>query len=363
MVEHSETSAPGAGVETETRSILFMDLAGWSNLTPIQICTYLQHALPRVADIIQTKFKASHLNTWGDALVATFSSAREAAECALDIRDHFRRATEADGIPAGLTPRLSLHLGEVIVAHNPLLGHTDIFGEAVHLAARLEPVTPHGIVYCTEIFASVLMTIKGLGPVAHRIGSLDLPKNFGTVVAFAVTGPGEPPPAPPEKGNPTQDAPPTEVSSRLTDHVQLAADQRSFEALQAIIDSDWMVSWEDRQARNPQYVFEDVTERFSAYQYESKKPERQFFSETLRLAHEAFLASLQRFMSGIARIMVPEPGGSALVIRTKAEGHGRWIKDYDERYRQEVTEVVKLTNNVCTAWQTFMKLAAVTFLA
>lgn len=122
------------------------------------------------------------------------------------------------------------------------------------------------------------------------------------------------------------DAPPTEVSPRLTDPAQLAADQRSFEALQAIIDSDWMVSWEDKQARNPQYVWDDVTERFLAYQYESKKPEQTFFSETLRPAHEAFLASLQSFMSGIALIMIPEPGVSAFVIRTKAEGHGRWIK-------------------------------------
>ncbi len=192
---------------TETLSILFLDLAGWSRLSTPQIVAYLEKALPKLADKIGG-FNSTHLNTWGDAVVATFSSSTEAANCALDIRDFFRRAAESEGVPPGLTPRISLHVGDAIIAHNPILGREDIFGEAVHLAARLEPVTPRGHVFCTEQFANALRGLKGVAPVAHDLGELDLPKRFGSIRVFAVTGPNEDAPARPPAPAP---APPTAV--------------------------------------------------------------------------------------------------------------------------------------------------------
>lgn len=177
----------------ETLSILFMDLAGWSSLSSPQIVTYLEKALPKLAQKIGG-FNSTHLNTWGDAVVATFSSSSEAANCALDIRDFFRRVPEGHGVPPGLTPRISLHVGDTIIAHNPILDREDTFGEAVHLAARLEPVTARGQVFCTEEFANSLRRVKGLAPVAHVLGEVDLPKRFGTIKVFAVLGPNEDPP-------------------------------------------------------------------------------------------------------------------------------------------------------------------------
>lgn len=220
----TQSSAPPKGTmqptcSTTTLNILFMDLAGWSKLSTVQVTGYLQKALPKLADRVKV-FHATHQNTWGDALVTTFGSAVDAANCALDIRDFFRRASEAEGVPKGLTPRVSLHVGEVILAYNPLVNREDTFGEAVHLAARLEPVTPHGQVYCTEEFAKSLKAVAGAGPVAHAMGEVDLPKAFGRVMVFAVTGPNEdPPPAPAASGGPqpasAHSAPaPSEVGAR-----------------------------------------------------------------------------------------------------------------------------------------------------
>lgn len=180
---------------TETRSILFMDLAGWSKLRAPQLSAYLERALPKL-DVLVKGYGAQHINTWGDALVATFGSSKEAAECALDVRDFFRRTPETEGVPSGLIPRIALHVGEVIIAHNPLLARTDVFGDAVHLAARLEPVTGTGEVYCTAEFGTALDAIRGMGPCAHPIGEVELPKAFGLVRVFAVTWPNEPSPAP-----------------------------------------------------------------------------------------------------------------------------------------------------------------------
>jgi class 3 adenylate cyclase len=177
-------------LKTETLSILFMDLSGWSKLRPPQITTYLEKALPKLDSLVR-RHGAQHINTWGDALVVTFGSARDAAECALDIRDFFRRTPETEGIPAGLSPRIALHVGEVINAYNPLIKRSDVFGHAVHLAARLEPVTAKGQVFCTAEFAAALEGIKGMGAAAHAVGKVQLPKDFGEVEVFAVVGPGE----------------------------------------------------------------------------------------------------------------------------------------------------------------------------
>jgi len=183
-------------LSTRTLNILFMDLSGWSKLTGLQLAGYLEKALPELDKLVK-RHAAAHVNTWGDALIATFGSAKDTAECALDIRDFFRRTPESGGIPKGLAPRVAMHVGEAFIAYNPLLGRTDIFGHAVHLAARLEPVAGKGELACTKEFAVALDAIKGFGPVAHPRGTIELPKGFGRIEIFAVTGPGEDaPPAP-----------------------------------------------------------------------------------------------------------------------------------------------------------------------
>src|ERR1041385_661828 len=52
-------SAPPKELTTETRSILFMDLTGWSKLAPTQLANYLEKALPRL-DARVKGHKAQH---------------------------------------------------------------------------------------------------------------------------------------------------------------------------------------------------------------------------------------------------------------------------------------------------------------
>jgi class 3 adenylate cyclase len=173
-----------------TLSILFMDLSGWSKLKPKDIHAYISNALPKLAGIV-AKHERLHQNTWGDALVVTFDSTARAAECALDLRDFFRRTPDIDGVPEGLIPRIALHVGEVIIATNPLRGAEDIFGDAVHRAARLEPATDVGTVFCTETFAKALAEVRGCAAQAHYVCEIELPKGFGRERAHVVLGPNE----------------------------------------------------------------------------------------------------------------------------------------------------------------------------
>lgn len=146
--------------------------------------------MPRIAkELVGHDF----LNTWGDAIVATFPSAKSAAESALKMRDFFERALPRDGIPKGLACRIALHQGEVIVCTNTLLEREDVFGEAVHVAARLEPVTAPGQVYCTGAFAHALDAVSNLAPRATSVGRLKLAKAFGEIEVFVATWPNEVP--------------------------------------------------------------------------------------------------------------------------------------------------------------------------
>lgn len=182
-------------METKTRSrnILFLDVSGWSKLGASEIQAYVTLAMPELAkEIIGSEF----LNTWGDAIVAIFESAKDAAESALRIRDFFRRGVRNKGISPGLTCRIALHQGEILLCPNSILKREDIFGEAVHVAARLEPATTPDHVFCTEAFARALGAVDGVAPKAYYFGPITLPKKFGTIKAHVVTWANEPSPIP-----------------------------------------------------------------------------------------------------------------------------------------------------------------------
>jgi class 3 adenylate cyclase len=169
-------------------SVLFLDVSGWTKLQPDQIHSYVENAMPRIAELLAP---AQIVNTWGDGIVATFDSATTAATTALEIRDLFRRSTSVDGIAPDLRARISLHLGDVLEMHNPITARRDIFGPAVHLAARLEPTTDPGKVFCTSRFADALGDVKTLAPKAEFVAKVKLPKDFGEVDVYSVRWPNE----------------------------------------------------------------------------------------------------------------------------------------------------------------------------
>lgn len=175
---------------TQTLSIMFIDLAGWSRLRLPQMESYWTQAFPEIARRIQ-QHRPVHANTWGDGVVATFKSVRTAAEAALDVRDFFRRATAEHGIPAGLVPRIALHRGDVLLVQNPLTERSDFLGPAVHVAARLEPKTEVGSVFCTASFKAGLDDLGEFAADAHAVGTIELAKGYGTCEVFEVRGPGE----------------------------------------------------------------------------------------------------------------------------------------------------------------------------
>jgi adenylate cyclase len=89
------------------------------------------------------------VKTIGDSFLVEFASALAATECAIEIQ---RRLAEVNKSPkdSRVMLRIGLHLGDVIRRGN------DIFGDAVNIASRIEPLAdPGGICVSEEVYSVI----------------------------------------------------------------------------------------------------------------------------------------------------------------------------------------------------------------
>jgi hypothetical protein len=78
------------------------------------------------------------VNTWGDAVIAEFASAVEAVRAAVNIQSDIESGNLEKPDGAKMRFRIGLNLGDVIVEG------TDIYGDGVNIAARLQAEAPAG---------------------------------------------------------------------------------------------------------------------------------------------------------------------------------------------------------------------------
>ena len=129
-----------AKVERKLAAILHADVAGYSRLMgEDEVGTH--QALVSCLETIE-KQVARHdgvvVNLAGDALLAEFSSAVNAVECAVDVQQELKALNESRLVERQLQFRIGLNLGDVIVSDG------DIHGDGVNVAARLEALAQPG---------------------------------------------------------------------------------------------------------------------------------------------------------------------------------------------------------------------------
>jgi adenylate cyclase len=90
------------------------------------------------------------VNTWGDAVIAEFASVVEAVQCAVEIQQEISNQ-ESDPPPAHqMRFRIGINLGDVMV------DGSDIFGDGVNIAARLQELAePGGVVVSASVYDQV----------------------------------------------------------------------------------------------------------------------------------------------------------------------------------------------------------------
>jgi class 3 adenylate cyclase len=176
-----------AGVEVEARphrtlkTLLFADFAGYSRLHDAYAPLFQDRFLQIVADeIAASPVRPLDSKTWGDGLYVVFESPADGAAFALRLQ---ARVAAVDWKAAGLSEtsqiRIALHAGPVFCGHDPIMGRDSYFGSSVTRAARIEPVTPPGLVYASEAFAATLAASGQRDYALEYVGRLALAKGYG----------------------------------------------------------------------------------------------------------------------------------------------------------------------------------------
>jgi adenylate cyclase len=90
------------------------------------------------------------VNTWGDAIIAEFTSVVEAVQCAVETQQEISNANGALPYTQRMRFRIGINLGDVMVEGD------DVYGDGVNVAARLQELAePGGILISGPVYDQV----------------------------------------------------------------------------------------------------------------------------------------------------------------------------------------------------------------
>ncbi|WP_147023285.1 adenylate/guanylate cyclase domain-containing protein [Microvirga aerophila] len=173
-------------VERRLAAIFAADVAGYSRLmsqdedTTIRILT----AHREIMDRLIAEHGGRIANTAGDSVLAEFPSAVDAVRCAVEVQDALVSVNQDKPDQQCLRFRIGVHVGDVIVRGN------DLLGDSVNIASRLEGLAEPGSVYISEaahayVRRSLTLTADDLG--LQEVKNMDEP-----VRVFRVRAPASP---------------------------------------------------------------------------------------------------------------------------------------------------------------------------
>jgi class 3 adenylate cyclase len=163
------------------KTLVFADFAGSSRLHDA-MAPLFQETFWKIgaAQIELSRVKPLLAATWGDAVFAVFDAPRDGPEFALSFLERMREVDwTAVGLPDSSSVRIALHAGPVFRGFDPIMGRDNYFGSSVTKAARIEPVTPPGMVYASEAFAATLAATGQRDFTLEYVGQLALAKGYG----------------------------------------------------------------------------------------------------------------------------------------------------------------------------------------
>ncbi len=183
----AEASHP-IGLRSAIRVMLFADVVHFSQLVDAQVPAFVAHFLGMLHALEQVlPQEPVTRNTWGDGLFYVFEGLGDAASFATALVDAVRQTDWAAlSLPADLNLRVALHAGPVFEGEDPVTGRPTCFGSHVNRAARIEPITPPGMVYVSQAFAALAAARDIPGLLCEYVGRLPLAKGFGTFPMYVL---------------------------------------------------------------------------------------------------------------------------------------------------------------------------------
>jgi class 3 adenylate cyclase len=168
--------------------ILFADVVGFSTLSDMEVVRFHYEFLGAVGRLLAlTKHPPLVRNTWGDGLYLIFQTVRDAGMfalelCAMTVETHWGELE----LPESLRVRVGLHAGPLFDFSDRVTGQLTLAGQHVTRAARVEPVTPPGLVYATQEFAALAAAYGVTEFVCEPVGRVTLAKKAGVTPLFTV---------------------------------------------------------------------------------------------------------------------------------------------------------------------------------
>jgi class 3 adenylate cyclase len=184
----SKLSVAPSARSSRIAGILFADVVGFSSLSDVEVVRFYYEFLGAVGRLLAlTKYPPLVRNTWGDGLYLIFETVRDAGMFALELcaMTVETRWGELD-LPESLRVRVGLHAGPLFDFSDRVTGQLTLAGKHVTRAARVEPVTPPGMVYATQEFAALAAAYGVREFVCEPVGRVTLAKKAGMTPLFTV---------------------------------------------------------------------------------------------------------------------------------------------------------------------------------
>jgi class 3 adenylate cyclase len=174
--------------EYKIETMLFADAVGYSRLTEDQIPLFFDCYARSIADYNDTTpCKPVHVETAGDGMYMVFDEPEIAARYALGLSERISSEDwSSKGLPHDLNMRIGLHCGPVFVGRDPITGLPLYTGNHTSRTARIEPITPPGLVYASSAFAAVAAAQNIESLHFSYIGRTQLAKDYGVLPLYHV---------------------------------------------------------------------------------------------------------------------------------------------------------------------------------
>ncbi|MGA8542602.1 MAG: adenylate/guanylate cyclase domain-containing protein [Thermoplasmata archaeon] len=173
-------------------AIMFTDLVGFTRLGQRDEDGALRlrkehQALVRPA---VAAYGGREVKTLGDGFLVEFPSAVESVRCAVEIQESVARRNAQPEVTDRILLRIGIHVGDVVEEG------TDIVGDAVNVASRIEPLAePGGICLSGTVFDQVRnklrLPLERMG--ARSLKNVDYPVDLYRVVLSGEAGPASAP--------------------------------------------------------------------------------------------------------------------------------------------------------------------------
>ncbi len=174
--------------DAQVVGLLFADVAGFSKLAEEQIPNFIERYMGEIGRVLaEFPDQPILVNTWGDGLYLVFEGVPEAGAFALRLSEAIRGIDwTTHGLPATLGIRIAVHAGPAYSVTDPVTGRPNYLGAHVSFAARIEPVTPTGVVYGSGAFAALAKSADVQEFAWAYVGPTPLAKGAGTTPMYVI---------------------------------------------------------------------------------------------------------------------------------------------------------------------------------